>query len=378
MQRELAELLNGFAQRPTGVDRDKLTEQLGKLCFGYGVKLSESERDHVYIILRALLSEAQASSRSKVAEHLSGRDDAPQDVILMLAEDEIEVAYPILTWSQQVTDDLLLKVIEKNSPEHKMAIAGRASLSAAISDALAASEENETIIALLENGGAELSDELYRRLISECMWIAEYRDLIIERQDLERNYAGRVYVWANEEQRRHLRDRFKFESSELENLIAGSLSEAMEADAESEEGDERGAVRFMSDSRIRRAADQLMDFLRDDNLERFELSFVQMSGLQPSVVDLAFHQTGYAGIAVLCKGAGFDRTIFSEAYFHLHGGRENAMFRTTEEYKKAVNYFDTIDRKRARRVIEAWQDAAGPGDVEAAADLINKQLAQYD
>lgn len=378
MQRELAELLNGFAQRPTGQDRDLLTEQHGELCFGYGVKLSERERDHVYIILRALLSEAQASSRSKVAEHLSGRDDVPHDVILMLVEDEIEVAYPILTWGQQITDDVLLNVIANNSPEHKMAIAGRASLSAAISDALAASDENETIIALLQNGGAELSDELYKRLISECMWIAEYRDLIIERQDLDRKYAGRVYVWANEEQRRHLRDRFKFESSELENLIAGSLSEAMEADAESEEGNERGAVRFMSDSRIRRAADQLMDFLRDDNLERFELSFVQMSGLQPSVVDLAFHQTGYAGIAVLCKGAGFDRTIFSEAYFHLHGGRENAMFRTTEEYKKAVNYFDTIDRKRARRVIEAWQDAAGPGDVEAAADLINKQLAQYD
>ena len=378
MQRELAELLNGFAQRPTGQDRDLLTEQLGELCFGYGVKLSERERDHVYIILRALLSEAQASSRSKVAEHLSGRDDVPHDVILMLVEDEIEVAYPILTWSQQITDDVLLNVIANNSPEHKMAIAGRASLSAAISDALAASDENETIIALLQNGGAELSDELYKRLISESMWIAEYRDLIIERQDLDRKYAGRVYVWANEEQRRHLRDRFKFESSEMENLIAGSLSEAMEADAESEEGNERGAVRFMSDSRIRRAADQLMDFLRDDNLERFKLSFVQMSGLQPSVVDLAFHQTGYAGIAVLCKGAGFDRTIISEAYFHLHGGRENAMFRTTEEYKKAVNYFDTIDRKRARRVIEAWQDAAGPGDVEAAADLINKQLAQYD
>ena len=263
MQRELAELLNGFAQRPTGQDRDLLTEQLGELCFGYGVKLSERERDHVYIILRALLSEAQASSRSKVAEHLSGRDDVPHDVILMLVEDEIEVAYPILTWGQQITDDVLLNVIANNSPEHKMAIAGRASLSAAISDALAASDENETIIALLQNGGAELSDELYKRLISECMWIAEYRDLIIERQDLDRKYAGRVYVWANEEQRRHLRDRFKFESSELENLIAGSLSEAMEADAESEEGNERGAVRFMSDSRIRRAADQLMDFLRD-------------------------------------------------------------------------------------------------------------------
>ena len=235
MQRELAELLNGFAQRPTGVDRDLLTEQLGELCFGYGVKLSERERDHVYIILRALLSEAQASSRSKVAEHLSGRDDVPQDVILMLAEDDIEVAYPILTWSQQVTDDVLLNVIAKYSPEHKMAIAGRASLSTSVSDALAASDENETIIALLQNGGAELSDELYKRLISECMWTAEYRDLIIERQDLDRRYAGKVYVWANEEQRRHLRDRFKFESSELENLIAGSLSEAMEADAESEE-----------------------------------------------------------------------------------------------------------------------------------------------
>ena len=311
MQRELAELLNGFAQRPTGLDRDKLTEQLGELCFGFGVKLSEHERNHVYIILRALLREAQAPARYKVAEHLSGRDDVPADVILMLAEDEIEVAAPILAWNQQLTDDILLDLISNQSREHQMAISERASISSSVSDALAATDDKGIITTLLHNHGAELSDDLYKQLISECMWVAEFRDPIIERQDLGRRFAGRIYVWANDDQRRQIRDRYEFERSELENLVAGSLAEAMEADADDEDGVARGTVRFMSDSRIRRAADQLMDFLRDDNLERFELSFVQMSGLQPSVVDLAFHQTGYAGVAVLCKGAGFDRTIFT-------------------------------------------------------------------
>lgn len=266
MQRELTELLNGFAQRPTGQDRDKLTEQLGELCFGFGVKLSERERDHVFIILRALLREARVPARHKVAEHLSGRDDVPQDVILMLAEDEIEVAAPILAWSQQLSDEILLDLIANDSRGHQLAIAERSSLSFSICDALAETHDQEIITTLLHNHGAALSDDLYKRLISECMWIADFRDPIIERQDLERGHAGRIYVWANEEQRQQIRQRYEFERSELENLIAGSLSEAMEADADDEDGNARGTVRFMSDSRIRRAADQLMDFLRDDNL----------------------------------------------------------------------------------------------------------------
>jgi hypothetical protein len=130
----------------------------------------------------------------------------------------------------------------------------------------------------------------------------------------------------------------------------------------------------MSHSRVQRAADLLMDFLRDDKLDRFELDFVQMTGLSAGVVALALHNTGYAGVAILCKGVGVDRSVFSETFFHMHGGRSNALFRTTPEYKKAMAYFDNLKRERARRVLKSWQDSMGPDDVDEATRLIDENL----
>jgi hypothetical protein len=141
--------------------------------------------------------------------------------------------------------------------------------------------------------------------------------------------------------------RYKFNPTDLENQIARALAAAMEED-EKKGDDNTEGIRFMSESRGQRAADLLMDFLRDGKLDRFELALVQMTGLSLGVVAPALHNTEYAGVVIFCKGVGVDQTIFSETFLHMHGGRSNALFRTTPEYKKTIGYFDNLKRERAR------------------------------
>ena len=373
IQQQLNDLLSGFSERQSGKDRDSLAERLGDLCFSYDAGLSERELQHVFGIVRALLRDTEMHVRRKLAEHLSVRDDVPHDLIATLADDQIEVAYPIIVWSKLLSDKDLLEIIAKHAQQHQMAITERSSVSAVVSDALVATEDKEVVASLLHNEGAAFTPETFKRLISDCMWVDEYRAPIVRREDLTPELAGQVYVWVGDALRDFINERYTFDPVELENHIARSLAAATEED-EKKGDDSTEGIRFMSHSRVQRVADLLMDFLRDDKLDRFELDFVQMTGLSAGVVALALHNTGYAGVAILCKGVGVDRSVFSETFFHMHGGRSNALFRTTPEYKKAIAYFDNLKRERARRVLKSWQDSMGPDNVDEATRLIDESL----
>ena len=373
IQQQLNELLSGFSNRQGGEDWGSLAERLGDLCFSYDAGLSERELQHVFVIVRGLLRDTEMHVRRKLAEHLSVREDVPQDLVDTLANDQIEVAYPIIVWSKLLGDKELLDIIAKHERPHQVAITERSSVSTIVSDALVATDDAEVIGALLHNAGAAFTPETFKKLISDCMWVDEYRAPIVRREDLTPEVAGQVYVWVGDALRDFINERYTFDPIELENHIARSLSAAMEED-EKKGDDSTEGIRFMSHSRVQRAAGLLMDFLRDEKLDRFELDLVQMTGLSAGVVALALHNTGYAGVAILCKGVGVDRTVFSETFFHMHGGRSNALFRTTPEYKKAMAYFDNLKRERARRLLKSWQDSMGPDNVEEATRLIDENI----
>ena len=376
IQQQLNELLTGFSKRESGEKIDSLAERLGDLCFSYDAGLTNSELQHVFVIIRALLRDTEMHVRRKLAEHLSVRDDVPHDLVVTLAQDQIEVAYPMIVWSKLLGDADLLEIVANHERQHQTAITERSTISAVVSDALVATDDTEVIAALLHNAGAEFSPETFKKLISECMCVHEYREPIVRREDLTPELAGQIYVWVGDALRDFLNQRYTFDPTDLENQIARALSAAMEED-EKKGDDSTDGIRFMTHSRVQRAADLLMDFLRDGKLDRFELDFVQMTGLSAGVVALALHNTGYAGVAILCKGVGVDRSVFSETFFHMHGGRSNALFRTTPEYKRAISYFDNLKRERARRVLKSWQDSMGPDNVDEATRLIDENLKRF-
>ena len=51
-----------------------------------------------------------------LAERLSEVPDAPEDVVLMLAHDEIEVACPLLIQSVVLRDAELIEIIQRQAP----------------------------------------------------------------------------------------------------------------------------------------------------------------------------------------------------------------------------------------------------------------------
>ena len=74
---------------------------------------SERERTLIFDILRRVISDAELAVRRKLSAQLAEFDDAPSDLVVALAKDEIEVAYPILTRSRALEDEQLIEVCKR-------------------------------------------------------------------------------------------------------------------------------------------------------------------------------------------------------------------------------------------------------------------------
>ena len=95
MHRDLIDLIADYEGGPNRQDKNALTDRFCELCFSGAAELGSDELGHVFGILYALIGDVEQHIRGKLATFLAARDDVPHDLILMLANDEIEVSLPI-------------------------------------------------------------------------------------------------------------------------------------------------------------------------------------------------------------------------------------------------------------------------------------------
>ncbi len=88
--------------------------------------LSDSERQIAEEIFRFMVKDAEVRVRQALAQNLKESPDLPHDVALSLAQDVDQVALPILQFSDVLTDDDLIEIIQSQSEDKQTAIAGNA------------------------------------------------------------------------------------------------------------------------------------------------------------------------------------------------------------------------------------------------------------
>ncbi|MDP6603590.1 MAG: DUF2336 domain-containing protein [Rhodospirillales bacterium] len=74
--------------------------------------------------------------RRIVSQQLANVPDVPEALVRLLANDDIEVAYPILVYSELLRDADLIEVIRHRTQEHQLAVAIRNEVSETVSNAL--------------------------------------------------------------------------------------------------------------------------------------------------------------------------------------------------------------------------------------------------
>ncbi len=140
-------------------------------------------------ILRQLVRDVELTMRKAIAERLSRKPDAPHALIIELANDQIDVAHPILKDSDVLRDVDLIEVIRHRTMEHQLAVAMRKTLSAGVSAALVETGNQDVIATLLNNHGATITREVMDYLVNETKRVDAYQNPLVRRPDLPPDLA---------------------------------------------------------------------------------------------------------------------------------------------------------------------------------------------
>ena len=122
------------------------------------VELSGREQEILADVLIALLRQAERDLRQALSERLAVMDNVPLRLVLFLANDDIDIAAPMLRSSLVLSDLDLIYIIKSQGPAYWQAIAAREVLSAGVVDALADTRDAGTAVILAGNDRAVLTE----------------------------------------------------------------------------------------------------------------------------------------------------------------------------------------------------------------------------
>src|SRR5579871_1083322 len=145
---------------------------------------SDYERNLASDILKRLSKDVEMDIRIRLAVRLADDPVAPNELIILLADDSIEVARPVLARSPVLTDADLVRIVQNGSGDHQVVIAERPAIGESVTAALARSACEAAVIALLRNQTAKFSRETFEHLSERARNTSVLQEPLISRGDL--------------------------------------------------------------------------------------------------------------------------------------------------------------------------------------------------
>jgi hypothetical protein len=180
-------VLNGDANI---VERDQLFRNMAQL-YSYVSDRCDDEQVAQYDEVLCQLAElVETEARVHVAKLLAPLDRAPGNVVVKLANDSIEVARPLLEFSNVLSDDDLIDIISNQSEDHRVAIAGRPLVPERVGDAIVEYGETSSVTRLVRNPKAELGRDTINKLVERATNDAEIASDLRGREDIDWKSLG--------------------------------------------------------------------------------------------------------------------------------------------------------------------------------------------
>jgi hypothetical protein len=146
--------------------RTDMLLQLADLFLHGSTRLTENQIIVIDEVITRVATEVDASVRALLAKRLARIGNAPINLTRMLAADnDVQVAYPILAHSDRIDEATLLYSARTTSQKHLLAISWRKSLSEKLSDMLLERGNRQVVLSTAKNRGARFSDSGFRLLI---------------------------------------------------------------------------------------------------------------------------------------------------------------------------------------------------------------------
>lgn len=348
--------------------RRALTATIGDLFDQQDEVLSERERALMTDILRKLIHDCEKAVRRDLSERLSDAPNPPHELIVSLANDEIEVAEPILKQSKMLRDAELIGVIRHRTQQHQLAIAMRRSLSEYVSDVLVETGNTDVIKVLLENSDAKISEATMENLAEESRRVDTYQEPLLRRGDLKSELAERMCLWVSAALRSYTTETFEVDPSQIDDHLeraSGAIARDPESRQDGPRQDEPGQAepekKTPAEALARRLTEQgkvtpdfLVQVLRQGEVPLFEALFGQISGLRAPRLHDVLYDSGGEGLAIACRAIEMPKPAFATIFLLSRRGHTGKQTVDPRELSRALLLFDKITLTAAAAVMKSW------------------------
>ncbi len=171
--------------------------------------------------LETLARDQASEVRGILAEALKDLPNAPHGLINMLARDvELSVCSPVLQHSPILTDEDLGDIILKGPVTGAMtAIASRRNVSASVADAIARSNDEAAVTALLGNSSAQVREETLDRILDQAPQHEPWHAPLVRRPRLPARAVARLASFVADNLLKVLQDRDDLDPAAARELV---------------------------------------------------------------------------------------------------------------------------------------------------------------
>lgn len=347
-----------LARRHNADGRRVILENVADLFLSPEGRLSERESALMTDILHKLVHEVEMTVRSNLAERLADLDDAPHELIVALANDEISVAQPVLQKSDVLRDADLIQIIKYRTQEHMMQVARREALNEGVADALVDKGEEDVIEALLVNKDATISRQALSYIVERSKRVDRFQKPLVGREDLPPDLAHKMFWWVSAALRDHILHNYSLDSIAIDELLQDTAKSTIE-DAQT-----RQPGRTVAEDLVRSLANRgelniefIMKSLKTGEVRLFTAGLGELGRLNFETAQRIVLDPGGEPLAVLCRAVGMDRKQFTTAYMLSRTTKGN--FLGVSVSPESAQLFDTLTEHSAMAALQFWRQDQG-------------------
>ncbi len=352
----LEKLLN-LARDRSAEGRAELLDAVGHIYSDGGTGIGARERRLIEDILRRLVGEVERDVRAALAERLADLQSAPKDLIWRLANDDAQVAFPILMRSGLLEDSELIEIVRHKTTGHRLAVAQRTPVTMPVSAALAESGEASVIAALLANLESHISTETFE-LIADMAHEAEIlQQPLVARRDLPGELARRMYWWVSAALRQQILANFDIDTDELDGAMAEAVTARTPAVVRGELVPKTG-LGEQAETLFRTGApapELLVRLMRAGKFDLFEVVLARALDLRLSMLRRVLYEPGGQALAVGMRAIGIAKPDFAAIFLWSRNARPGDKNVAEDELARALRFYDRVSAGVARGVLRRWQ-----------------------
>ena len=329
--------------------RSKMFALLARLFWRRGSIMKPKEKVMLAEILRLLRPKTLAQARMELAYEMAGSTLAEPELLKVFAEDEIEIASPVLFSGNRLEPSDLIAVIESRGLSHGAVIAKRKGPTIAVVDALARLEDPAILRHLLEDAEAPFSIPALSSAALVAMTDVGLQKRLAERRELPESLAEDMMTWADPEVCESLNGRFLFDAmvASAQQPLYGQKAAALPEEPPPPATDAPGEIELTPGSMI--------SALRSGNLALFQAQVAHLANLRMGLVRKLMNENGGDSIAFIARAIGLRRDEFAQIYLQVRKLRTQSGGIGAADLGQALDFFDRTEAAQASAIIARWR-----------------------